>query len=332
MNSTEQQPNSRTLIDYLGLTVGGFAMGASNIVPGVSGGTMALILGIYEELIDSVKSVLNREAIKLLLRFKIKQALDMLPWKFLLAVAVGMFAAVFSMSYFLEWVLHKYPSLLWAFFFGLVVASLLTVGQRVKQWGVLSILGVIVGAVGTYLIVGLVPLETPDTWWFFLLCGTIAICAMVLPGFSGSFILVLLGKYERILSAVTSYDFLTLFLVAAGAAVGIVSVAQLLSWLFKRYHDVTVAVLTGMLLGSLRKVWPWKETLVTMLDRHGQEIPVRQANILPAAWTWGVTGAILLALLGFALIFGLSVWAARKEEAETQDVSEQAAPERGVSE
>ncbi len=313
MNSTGQPSDSRTLGDYIGLAARGFAMGASNIVPGVSGGTMALILGIYEELIASIKGVLNREAIKLFLRLKIKQALDLLPWKFLSAVACGIFLATFSMSYFLEWVLVHYPALLWAFFFGLVAASILTISKRVEQWGLAAVLGVAAGAIGAYLVVGLVPAETPDTWWFWFLSGMIAICAMVLPGISGSFILVLLGKYQDLLAAVTNQDFLTLFFVVAGAGIGIVTFAQILTWLFKRYHDVTVAVLTGMLLGSLRKIWPWKETVATMLDRHGEQIPLRQVNVLPSAWTWEIAAILLLAAIGFVLIVGLTTWASRRE-------------------
>jgi len=303
MSTNEQQ--ERTLLDYIGLVARGFAMGASDIVPGVSGGTMALILGIYEELIGSIKDVLNREAIRLALRLKIKDALDLIPWQFLVSVATGLFAAVFTMSFILEWVLENHPSLLWAFFFGLVAASVLTVSRRIRVWNYVPILGIAAGAIGAYVLVGLVPVETPDTWWFYLLSGAVAICAMVLPGVSGSFMLVLLGKYEEILSAVTNWDILTLLMVIMGAAVGIVTVAQLLGWLFKRYHDGTIAVLTGMLLGSLRKVWPWKVVAETGLER----------NILPTAWTWQVTVVLLLSLLGFAMITSLTSWAARRERA-----------------
>jgi len=312
MTDHETSPVSRTWKDYLGLVGRGFAMGASDIVPGVSGGTMALILGIYEELINSIKAVLNRDAIRLALGFKIAQALELVPWKFLASVAGGIFLAIFTMSYFLEWVLERYPSLLWAFFFGLVLASVFTVSRQVQRWGVGPALGVAMGAVGAYLIVGLVPTQTPDTWWFLFLSGTIAICAMVLPGVSGAFILVLLGKYQFLLSAVTSRDIVPLALVVAGAGVGIVTFAQVLSWLFKRYHDSTVAVLTGMLIGSLRKIWPWKETIETMLDRHGKEIPIRQVNILPVAFDGQVVAAIALAAIGCALIVGLNAYAARR--------------------
>jgi len=134
--------------------------------------------------------------------------------------------------------------------------------------------------------------------------------------------LVLLGKYEYLLNAVTELDLFTLFMVIAGAGVGIVSVAQLLSWLFKKYHDGTVAVLMGMLIGSLRKVWPWKMTLETILDRHGKEVPIKEANILPEAWTWEVVMAIVLAVAAFTLILSLTLWAARKEKAEAQEESD----------
>ena len=303
MSEKELQRDARTLVDYIGLVAQGFVMGASNLVPGVSGGTMALIMGIYEELIRSIKSVLNRDAIKLALRFRIVQALALVPWQFLASVATGIFMAVFTMSFFLEWVLHNYPSLLWAFFFGLVAASIYTVSRQIERWGIVPIVGIALGAAGAYTLVGLVPVETPDTWWFYILSGAVAICAMVLPGVSGSFMLVLLGKYERILSAVTNWELLTLLMVVIGAVVGILTVAQVLSWLFKKYHDGTIAVLMGMLIGSLRKVWPWK-TVEAGLDR----------NVLPAAWTGEVTTIIVLALVGFALIMTLTIWAAKREK------------------
>jgi putative membrane protein len=317
MDSDQQQPVSRTLIDYLGVAARGFAMGSLEIVPGVSGGTLALILGLYEELVNSVRGMLNREAIRLLLRFKIGRALNLLPWKFLVALASGVLLAAFSVSHLLEWVLQNYPSLLWAFFFGLVVAAILSISRRVHQWGVSPLLGAVVGAGAAYLFVGLVPVQTPDTWWFWFLSGAIAICGMVLPGMSGSFILLLLGKYEPLLAAVTGYDFLTLFLVIAGAGVGLLTFAQILGWLLKRYHDTTIAFLMGMLLGSLRKIWPWKETLESIFDRHGQEIPIRQINVLPDAFTWEVVLATALAIGGLALILSLNAWAARREQAQS---------------
>lgn len=307
----QTQPTSRNLKDYLGLTARGFAMGAADVVPGVSGGTMAFILGIYEELINSIRALVKPAALKLLLRFKLKEALDLLPWKFLLAVGAGILLAIFSLAQFLEWMLKNHPALIWSFFFGLVLASISTVSKRVKRWQAITLAAAVIGAIAAYFVVGLVPVETTNAPWFLFLSGAIAICAMILPGISGSFILVLLGKYQYVLSAVNNRDFITLFLVAAGAAVGIVSFAQILGWLFKRYHDITVAVLIGLMLGSLRKIWPWKETVAFILNRHGEQIPTQQINVLPPAWTAEVTLALLLAIIGFMAVFVLDGWASR---------------------
>jgi len=292
----QQQTPTRALKDYAGLVAKGFAMGASDVVPGVSGGTMAFILGIYEELINSIRSLINVQAVKLLLQFKIKEALAILPWKFL------------------EWMLINHPALLWSFFFGLVLSSILTVSKRVSAWGATTIAATIIGTIAAYIIVGLVPVQTPEEAWFLFLSGAIAICAMILPGISGSFILVLLGKYQFVLSAVNQRDFVPLLIVAVGAAVGIVTFAQILGWLFKRYHDVTVAILIGLMLGSLRKIWPWKETVSYILDRHGAEIPTVQNNILPPVWTSEVTYALILAIIGFGVVFMLDYWAGSEKK------------------
>ncbi len=309
----QTQQVSRTLKDYVGLVARGFAMGASDVVPGVSGGTMAFILGIYEELVDSIRTLLNPTAIKLLLQFKIKEALDILPWKFLLAVGVGILLAIVSLAQFLEWMLKNHPVLIWSFFFGLVLASIFTVSKRIKPWGPVTIGSALVGAIAGYTIVGLVPVKTPDAPWFLFLSGAIAICAMILPGISGSFILVLLGKYQYVLAAVNSRDFVVLFFVAAGATLGIVTFAQILGWLFKRYHDMTVAVLIGLMIGSLRKIWPWKETVAFILDRHGERIPTEQINVLPSAWTSEVTLALILVIIGFTVVFALDYGASRQK-------------------
>lgn len=318
--SEEQQlpQPARTFKDYIGLLARGFAMGSADVVPGVSGGTMAFILGIYEELIDSIRAMVNPTAIKLLLQFKLKAALDVLPWKFLAAIGIGILLAIFSLAKFLEWMLTNQPVLLWSFFFGLVLASIFTVSKRVKQWGLVTILSALIGTVAAYIVVGLVPVETPNASWFLFLSGAIAICAMILPGISGSFILVLLGKYQYVLSAVNNRDFVTLFLVAAGAGVGIITFAQILGWLFKRYHDITVAILIGLMLGSLRKIWPWKQTVDFILDRHNEPIPTEQINILPAAWTNEVTFALILVIIGFAVVFALDYYAALKPTVDTE--------------
>lgn len=310
---THSQQNSRTIKDYLVLAVKGFTMGASDVVPGVSGGTMAFILGIYEELIDSIRGVLNFNAIKMVLTLKWKEAFETLPWKFLAALGTGILLAIFSLAKFLEWMLNNYPSLLWSFFFGLVLASILTVFKRVNRWYAGTIAATIIGAVVAWIIVGMVPAQVPHTAPALFFSGFIAICAMILPGISGSFILVLLGQYEYVLSAVNNRDFVTLFIVAAGAVIGLGTFAQVLGWLFKRYHDLTVAVLIGFMAGSLRKIWPWKETIRTITDRHGDLIPVEQINVLPAAWTTEVTLALILVIVGFALVMAIDFFGTKRE-------------------
>lgn len=311
----EKKQTSRTLADYAGIAARGFAMGAADVVPGVSGGTMDFILGIYEELIESLRQPLSLKIIRLALNFKIKEVLQAANWQFLGSLGIGILAAIFTLASFLESALVNYPALVWSFFFGLVVASIFTVIKRVKRWGLLTYAAAIAGTIAAYIIVGLVPVQTPEDAWFIFLSGVIAICAMILPGISGSFILVLLGKYQYILSAVTNRDFLTLIIFSLGCGIGLVTFAQVLSWLFKRYHDVTVAVLIGLMVGSLRKIWPWKETLSTILDRHGAEIPVEQINILPPAFDAQVAIALVLALVGFAVVFLLDTIASRREPA-----------------
>jgi putative membrane protein len=287
-------------MEYLGLAARGFCMGAADIVPGVSGGTMAFILGIYEELIQAIHT-LNLDFVRRLVRGQWREAFDHFAWPFLLAVGLGIGTAIFTLARGIRWALHHHPSLVWAFFFGLVLASVVTVRKRVARWTGANLLAAGLAMLGAYWLVGLLPVRTPDAPWFLFLSGALAICAMILPGISGAFILVLLGKYQTVLEAVVQRDVITLGLVAAGAAVGLMSFARLLRWLLRRYHDLTVAMLTGLMLGSLRKVWPWKETLV-LGSGVAHEVEV---NVLPGAFTPEVGLAVGLAMLGMVLVLGL---------------------------
>ena len=311
---TVTQKQSRTMKDYIVLAAKGFAIGTANLIPGVSGGTMAFIMGIYEELILSIKNMLDLQALKAFFTLKLKTAFEIWPWEFLLAIGIGVLVATFSLAGALEWTLENQPVLLWAFFFGLVLASIFTVLKRVSRWNVTTISAAVIAAVATYFLVDLVPAETPKTPVTVFFAGFIAIGAMILPGLSGSFVLVLLGQYEHVLSSVSQRDFATLFIFAVGAGVGLLTFAQILSWLFKRYHDVTVAILIGLMAGSLRKIWPWKEVVSTTIDRHGEEVPFKMANVLPATLDAEVAIAIALAVFGFALVFALERWAAKDAE------------------
>ncbi len=291
-------------MEYLTLTAKGFCMGASDVIPGVSGGTMAFILGIYEELIDAIRSF-DLKSIQLLLTLRLRGLLDRISWQFVLAVGIGILTAIFTLARALSWLLQNRPVLIWSFFLGLILASTLSVSRRVEGWRLSTWLGLLGGMVGTYFLVGLVPLSTPDSPWFLFLSGAVAICAMILPGISGAFILVLLGKYQFVLEAVNNRDFFILAIVAAGAVVGIAAFSRLLGWLLRNYHDLMVAVLTGLMLGSLRKVWPWKETVENFVASHGKVVTIVHANILPTQWNVEVLSALSLIGLGFLTVFSL---------------------------
>lgn len=310
-NSIRQQ---RTIRDYLGLYLRGVAMGSADIVPGVSGGTMAFILGIYEEFIGSLRMLGEPEFLRALVRFRLKRIFELLNWPFLLALALGIFTAILTLAHSLEWLLVHQPVYLWSFFFGLVLASVITISKRIRRWLLPFIVAAVSGFIGAYLLVGLAPATTPDDWWFLMLSGALASCAMILPGISGAFILVLLGKYQFVLNAVTSRDIISLLFVGMGAAVGIVTIAQVLAWLFRRYHDLTVAILTGLMLGSLRRVWPWKVDTEWLMDENGQFlldsagelIVTRQLNVLPDLATTADIAEFVLAvaigIIGFVTI------------------------------
>ncbi|WP_297099145.1 DUF368 domain-containing protein [uncultured Draconibacterium sp.] len=299
---------NRSAKDYFTLVLKGMGMGAADVVPGVSGGTIAFITGIYEELINSIKSI-NLTAIKLLLSFKIAEFWKAINGTFLISVFIGVGISVFSLAKGLEYLLHHYPILVWSFFFGLIVASAIYVARSIKRWKADTIIGGLAGIVIAYLITVITPAEANTSYWFIFLSGAIAICAMILPGISGSFILVLLGMYKFILSAVGDMNIAVILTFLVGAAVGIIAFSNVLSWLLKKYHNTTIAVLAGFMVGSLNKVWPWKEVTETIIDRHGELKPIAERNILPGTYeqitgheAW-LLGAILLAVAGFALIF-----------------------------
>jgi putative membrane protein len=299
---------NRSVKDYLLVTLKGMGMGAADVVPGVSGGTIAFITGIYQELIDSIKSV-NLTTIKLFFTGKFKQFWAEVNGNFLLALVIGIGISVLSLAKGLEYLLDHHPILIWSFFFGLIVASAIYVAKDISVWKAGTFLSLAAGAIIAYFITVLNPGEAHTSFGFVFLSGSIAICAMILPGISGSFILVLLGMYKFILGAVSSLNLPVIFTFLAGAAIGIVLFSNLLSWLLKRYYDLTIALLAGFMIGSLNKVWPWKEVVETFVGRHGEVKPLVEQNILPTNYE-AITGqnpqllfAIGLALAGFALIF-----------------------------
>ncbi|MBR3801566.1 MAG: DUF368 domain-containing protein [Rikenellaceae bacterium] len=282
-------------------------MGMADVVPGVSGGTIAFISGIYEELLGSIKSI-DLEAIKLLFSGKFRALWEKVNGKFLCSLIAGIGVAILTMARLMTYMLENHPIITWSFFFGLIIASALMVAREVNRWSVISVVTMIVGIALSYWITVVSPATTPNDWWFVMLSGAIAICAMILPGISGAFILLLLGKYMYIMEAVTELNIGVLAIFAVGAIVGIVSFSHVLSWLLAKWHDATVTMLMGFMIGSLNKVWPWKQTLETYLDSHGVEQPLVQANVSPAQFE--VLGgeshlvlAIVSCVVGFALIY-----------------------------
>lgn len=300
---------TRKPLDYIILSLKGVAMGSADVVPGVSGGTIAFITGIYEELINSIKSV-DLKALKLLCTFRFKEFWQKINGNFLLSVVLGIGISIFSLAKLMTWLLHNQPIGTWAFFFGLIIASSLLVSKDVDKWNLRTGIALLAGTAVAYTITVVSPASTPETWWFIMLSGAIAICAMILPGISGAFILVLLGKYLFIMEAVSTLNIGVILLFAIGAVVGIISFSHFLSWLLARHRPVTIAVLTGFMLGSLNKVWPWKKVLETYTDSHGNLHPLMEQNISPSQFEalYGnsqLWQAVLLCIAGFLLIWGL---------------------------
>lgn len=292
----------RNIKDYLLLVLRGMGMGAADVVPGVSGGTIAFITGIYEELVYSIKSI-NLKALKFFFTGRWKSFWKQVNGNFLLSVFAGIFISVLSLARLLEFLLEHHPVLIWSFFFGLILASSYVVSRKITKWTYIKAVALAGGIGIAFYITSVTPATTSDASWFVVLSGAMASCAMILPGISGSFILLILGKYEFALTAVNERIILDLLLLGTGAVLGLVLFSNLLSWLLRRYYEVTIAVLVGFMIGSLNKIWPWKETLRTMVV-DGEVKPLVERNILPSP---GIADhriwmAVLMAILGMALI------------------------------
>lgn len=296
------------LLKHIGIAVKGACMGAADVIPGVSGGTIAFIMGIYDQFVGSIASI-NAEAVKLLFSGKIKAFWKHINGNFLLALVIGIGVSVVGLAGLMQMLLADFPIQTWAFFFGLIVASSIFILKGIKGWrvrdGVCLGLGIILGVV----VCTLSPTQTPDALWFILLSGALAICAMILPGISGSFILLILGKYQYIMSTITSCvgnvgaiwgaegadkilfwnSALTLAIFLIGAVVGILSFSKFLHWLLARWNKETLIVLAGFIIGSLVKVWPWNnEEAMMQDDLH-------------------IAGAIIFAIIGFSLVTGIEI-------------------------
>lgn len=284
-------------------------MGAADVVPGVSGGTIAFITGIYEELLATIASV-NFNTLKSIKTEGIIGFWNKINGKFLLPLLSGIALSIISLAHAVTYALDNHPLLVWGFFFGLVIASTIIVGKSINKWNVKLIISLIIGAIFAFWITTLNPGEGSNQAWYIFISGVLAICAMILPGISGAFILLLLGSYNTILTAIKSLDVLVATIFAAGCITGLLSISRLLSWAFKNYHNIMISVLTGFLLGSLNKLWPWKQTISTRINSHGEVVPFIQENISPSNFetlvgTSQLIGVICLAIAGIILVLGL---------------------------
>ncbi|MCL8006431.1 DUF368 domain-containing protein [Gelidibacter japonicus] len=265
----------RRLSDYLFISLKGVAMGAADAVPGVSGGTIAFISGIYEELITTISGV-NLSLLTTLGKSGFSAFWKQLNGNFLVALLTGILISFVSFMRLAKYLIEEHPILIWSFFFGLIVASIFFVGKQIKTWNLGTIVSLILGTLAAYYITTLSSMANNDSTLFLFFAGAIAICAMILPGISGSFILVILGAYKTLSDALHDFDFKRIAIFAVGALIGLLSFSRVLKWLFKHYKNTTLAVLTGFIFGSLNKIWPWKETLTVLEKSTGQIIPVSQ--------------------------------------------------------
>ncbi|MBO7465129.1 MAG: DUF368 domain-containing protein [Bacteroidales bacterium] len=293
----------------------GIAMGACDVVPGVSGGTIAFITGIYERLINAIKSI-NGSNLKLFFTGHIRECWKNIDGTFLVCLILGIATSFLSLAKLITWLIAGYPTMVWAFFFGLIVASTIFIGKKV-DWNWKTVLAFLLFAVLSFFITSPenAPLNSDNALWYIFICGAVAICAMILPGISGSFILLLLGEYFFMMDAISSLNLIAILVFMAGAVIGILSFANLLSWLFKHFEMITLAALSGFMFGSLNKVWPWKLTLDTYIDKHGTVTPLTQKNILPAMDS-SFVAALLLVAAGVILVLALERVADRKNKAE----------------
>lgn len=302
----------RTFKDYTLISLKGLAMGAADVVPGVSGGTIAFITGIYAELLNSIKSLNGRNA-KLLLQGKFKDFWQAINGNFLLALGVGIVFSLLTLAKLMTYLLENHTILIWSFFFGLVVASAIYVAKGIKAWNVGKVISLLLGAGIAYFITSISPAEPNTHYWFIFLSGAIAICAMILPGISGSFILLLLGMYKFILQSLSELKVAIIATFAVGAGVGLIAFSNVLSWLLKKYYELTIALLAGFMIGSLNKLWAWKRVVETYIDRHGEVKPLLEQNILPSQHSDPqLFAALACAVVGFALIFVMERVAKRK--------------------
>lgn len=306
--------------EYIGYLLKGLGVGIANIIPGVSGGTIALITGIFERLINAIKSF-DLGAAKLLFSGKLRAFAEKTDFYFLIAIFAGVFAAIVLLAKVFGYLFVNYPVYIWAYFFGLVLASVYFVGKRVDRWKTSVIISLIIGTAVAVVLSFFNPATENDSFLYLMLCGVVAVCSMILPGLSGSFVLILMGNYQLVaIDAINERNLSVILPVGIGAVVGLIAFSHFLSWVFKKYKNQTIALLTGFILGSLNVLWPWKEPTYLMDDagnlilKKGEPIVARYASILPPdGLSSEVWLAIGLVVIGIVSIVALELTALKEE-------------------
>lgn len=308
----------RRFLDYLVISLKGMAMGAADVVPGVSGGTIAFISGIYEELLESIDGI-NLKVFRTWKTNGFKTAWRSINANFLLALFLGIGISIVSLAKVIKWLLINEAILLWSFFFGLVLASVFYIGRQIRSWNIWIVIAIIVTTVLSYFVTIAEPFASPESNLYLLFCGFIGIIAMILPGISGAFILLILGAYQTAINTVDDLfqsvvtlnfelfkdAFIKFLMLALGAILGLKAFSKLLNWMFKNHKNLTLAMLTGFMIGSLNKIWPWKEVLSWRTNSKGMEVPFEEQSISPFAFEGDnqLVGAMVLILIGFLTIF-----------------------------
>lgn len=308
------------LRSYFQTSLKGLAMGMAEVIPGVSGGTIAFITGIYERLLLAIKAF-GPDLFQGFKKDGIKGAWEAIDGTFLLFLALGMAIGIIGGVFGITYILEHYPPVLWAFFFGLIIASTIYIFRQVDQWSISKILAFLIGTGLAFSITVLNPGQGNEALWFIFISGAIAISALILPGISGSFILLLMGMYTVIIptvkDALKTFEgekLLVLAVFAAGCVVGLVTFSRVLSWTFKYYRDTTLALLTGFMVGSLNKIWPWRKVLTYRTNSSGEQVPYLEQNVLPGAYDGDpmVLAAIVSLMIGFGIVFLLDAVGTKK--------------------
>jgi putative membrane protein len=282
-------------------------MGAANVIPGVSGGTIALVTGIYEELINSLKA-LNLEAVQLLFKFQLKDFSSHVNLNFLIAVFAGIAVSIISLAKLLKFFFDKNELLVWSFFFGLILVSIYYVGRLVKSWSFQNTFSLLIGVIIAVGLAFLEPASENTATWYLLICGIVAVSSMILPGLSGSYVLILLGNYQLIMLTSVSdplNHIQVLIPVVIGAVLGFLALSHGIAFVLKRFYDATISILTGFVIGSLLIIWPWKEPAKTIIGRSGEEKVVSYNWLIPDFMDWENYYAFLMIIFGALIVWGI---------------------------